>query len=297
MKSIFVLLMTIALLVVSSCGSGGGDGKSEPQALRISAITDVNAKKLEEQYKLVGDWLSGKIGMPVKFVPVQDYSAAVAAISTGQTDMVWFGGVTAVQAENRTAEGVSFVVCRDIDIKFKTYFIANSLLKIAPVDDLASLTERAKDRSFTFGSISSTSGHVMPRHFFTEQSGKRPEDVFANVAYSGSHDATLAKVANGEVDYGALNFSVYETASEEMKKKAHVVYETPPYVDYCFVARNGIGQELIDKIRNAFISLSNEDEGDAAILESFGAGRFITARREDWEGIRKVLRAGVDVSG
>jgi ABC-type phosphate/phosphonate transport system substrate-binding protein len=49
--------------------------------------------------------------------------------------------------------------------------------------------------TFTFGSRSSTSSHLMPRKYFMEQAGVPPEQVFRTVAYSGSHDVVMQMVA------------------------------------------------------------------------------------------------------
>jgi len=146
-----------------------------------------------------------------------------------------------------------------------------------------------------FGSKSSTSGHVMPRHFFVAQSGRRPEEVFSAVAYSGSHDVTLRQVANGDVDVGALNYTNYERADPALQEAAPIVYATPEYVDYVWVARREIGTDLIEKIRRAFVSLDPAEDAERKILESFKAGRFVAAEKAWWNGIRSVLEAGVGV--
>ena len=49
----------------------------------------------------------------------------------------------------------------------------------------------------------------MPRSFLL-QAGLNPEKDFKHVAFSGAHDATVAAVAAGKVQAGALNISVWE---------------------------------------------------------------------------------------
>ncbi|MFR0657200.1 PhnD/SsuA/transferrin family substrate-binding protein, partial [Pantoea sp. SIMBA_079] len=67
-----------------------------------------------------------------------------------------------------------------------------------------------KGKSFAFGSISSTSGSLMPRYFMLKQDNIKPEEYFGRVAYSGAHDATVAWVQAGKVDGGVLNASVWQ---------------------------------------------------------------------------------------
>ena len=298
------MIAVAGIFAVASCGpannaTGGNSasGGKTPEKLIITAIPDDNADKLKEHFGNIAKYLEGKIGMPVEYMHVENYAASVTAIANGQAHMSWMGGVTTVQADQQTEGGVEIVCCRDIDKKFKTYFIGNKEAGARKVDDLKMLAEVAKGKDFTFGSKGSTSGHLMPRFFFTEQSGKKPEDVFGKVAYSGSHDKTLAQVADGTFTVGALNFATYDKASDDLKAKAPIIYTTPTFVDYSFVARKDLGEELIGKIRKAMLELDpNSDEGKK-ILGFMKAGKFVEAEMKDWDGIRNVMESGVDIGG
>ncbi|MCC6574834.1 MAG: putative selenate ABC transporter substrate-binding protein [Planctomycetes bacterium] len=274
--------------------------KVELKELRISAIPDSDAKKIEEKCNLFGEYLSRKLGIPVKFMPQQNYAACVTGLATDQLELVWFGGVTGVQADKKMDGKCTFVACRDIDKKFKSYFIANKSAKIGTLKDLDALAEIGDEKTLTFGSKGSTSGHVMPRHFFQEQSGEKPEDVFKKVAYSGSHDATIRNVADGTADFGVLNYKNWDTAKDDLaraKDKCEIIYTTPDYVDYVWGARDSIGTDWIKKIKDAILALDAKNETDAKILEAWGAkgGKFVECEKKEWDGIKKILEAGVDV--
>src|SRR5574341_1997851 len=95
--------------------------------------------------------------------------------------MVWYGGFTFVQARKRTGTAIP-VVSRQEDLEFHSKFITRKDTGIRALADL-------KGKTFSFGSVSSTSGHLMPRYFLM-QNGIVPERDFKNVAFSGAHDAT-----------------------------------------------------------------------------------------------------------
>jgi hypothetical protein len=62
-----------------------------------------------------------------------------------------------------------------------------------------------------------------------------PDTDLKRIAFSGAHDATVAAVAGGKVDAGALNISVWEKLVEAGKadpKTTRVFYTTPGYYDY-----------------------------------------------------------------
>jgi len=169
--------------------------------LRVSAIPDENPQELLRIYTPFVDYLSKEIGLPVKFVPVVDYAATVVALAANRLDLVWYGGFTSVQAVSR-AKGAKRIAMRKEDVEFKSKFITRKGSGIRSLKDL-------KGKTFSFGSVSSTSGHLMPRYFLL-QAGIKPERDFAKFSFSGAHDATAAWVEAGKIDAGALNFLVWD---------------------------------------------------------------------------------------
>jgi phosphonate transport system substrate-binding protein len=292
----------------SSSSAPAATSKAAPSAartLRFSGIPDSDKEKLTQQYQAVADWLSAELGMPVEYVHAPDYTGAVTALAADKVDFVWLGGVTAVEAETATRGQAIFLATRDTDLRFKSYFIANRVhvdsgrfvertdLSPQPLADLAALKPALAQGTFTFGSKSSTSGHIMPRHFLeSPEVGISPEKDFAQPAgyqLQGGHSATLAAVASGAVDVGVLNYTNWEKAAPEEKAKAPLIYVTPEYVDYCMVAHARIGNELAEKLREAFAGLDASDPADKRVLDAFSAQKFVKADPKDWDGIRNVL--------
>ncbi len=299
------LFMASTATVAEAPRAGSGpqpiqDKTEEIKEIRISAIPDSDAKAIEEKCNLIAERLTKALGIPVKFMPQQNYAACVTGLATDQLELVWFGGVTGVQADQKMGDKCTFVACRDADKKYKTYFIANKESKIGTVKDLKELAAKGEDMTFTFGSKSSTSGHVMPRHFFQDQSGEKPEDVFKSVAYSGSHDKTIRDVAEGTAKIGALNFKNWDNAKDDLakaKEKCELIYTTPDYVDYMWVGNNRVGADNLKKIKDFFLGLDPANEEDNKILAAWGikGGKFVGCEKKEWDGIKKVLEAGVDV--
>lgn len=296
------LLPLSALLLLAACGGdSSASPKPEPAAapklVRLSAIPDFNKGTLEDTCRHLCAFLQKETGVEFRYDASPDYAASVSQMVANKLDLVWYGGVTSCDAETANDGNVTFVACRDIDQKFKSYFIANqdaiAAGKVKAVGSLAELKAMAKNLSFTFGDKKSTSGHVMPRHFLVA-AGIDPEQDFkspASYRQSGGHAATLASVGSGEVDLGALNFSYYDKATAAEQAKAPVVFTTPDYVDYCFVAHNRLGKDLTDRIRAALLKLDSSNPEHAAILKEWGAGRFVAADSKGWDGIRAVIKA------
>ena len=263
-------------------------GQAE-NTLKVSAIPDENPTELQRKFAPLGKYLESKIGMKVEFTPVSDYAATVEGLAAKKIDMVWYGGFTFVQAYLKTNKTAVPIVQREEDEKFRSVFITQTDSNIKSLKDL-------KDRTFTFGAPSSTSGHLMPRAFLLKE-GFDPDKTFKRIAYSGAHDATALQVAGGKVDAGALNISVFEKMMAEKKidgKQVRVFYTTPPYYDYNWTVRGDLDPALIKKLTDAFLALDGKNPADAEILKLQRATRFVPSNAANYKGIEEAaLSAGL----
>ena len=284
------------LVIAASLTSCSAPEKDAKQAvLQIGAIPDQNPEKLNRLYGALSEELSEKLEVPVRYAPVSNYAAAVSAFRTGSLDLVWFGGLTGVQARLQTP-GARVLAQRDIDAKFTSVFIANGASGLRPFTSADQLVE-LKGRRLAFGSESSTSGRLMPQYFMGEN-GVKPDDLAGGgPGFSGSHDATIAVVQSGAYEVGALNEQVWRSNVKDGRvdpDKVKVIWRTPPYVDYHWVVRPDLdarfGDGFTDNLQSTLLELSAETENGAAILELFGAERFIPAEDDDYVMIETVGR-------
>ncbi|WP_324276894.1 putative selenate ABC transporter substrate-binding protein [Blastococcus brunescens] len=258
--------------------------------LRIGAIPDQDPEVLQRLYGTVADSLSDALQLDVSYEPVTDYAAAVSLFRTGDLDLVWFGGLTGVQARLRTPGAVP-IAQRDIDAAFHSVFVVNAATGLAPSDDLTPLA----GRRFTYGSETSTSGRLMPA-FFLQQQGVDPSGFPGGPGFSGSHDATLALVASGTYEAGVLNEQVWRSRTEEgAVDPAVMLYaRTPAYHDYHWLlapsAVDRLGADLPSRLTGYFTGLAPDDPDDAVVLELFGADSFIATEAANYEQIEAIGR-------
>jgi phosphonate transport system substrate-binding protein len=274
MKRLSVLL--IALSLGLSAMQVAAQGLKE---LRLSAIPDENPQEMLRIYSPFAEYLTKEIGMPVKFTPVVDYAATVEGLAANRLEMVWYGGLTSVQAAKQ-AKGARRIIMRKEDAEFKSHFITRKDTGVKALADL-------KGKTFAFGSVSSTSGHLMPRYFLLK-GGINPEKDFAKFSFSGAHDATAAWVEAGQVDAGALNFLVWDKLIETKKvdtSKVSIFWTTPPYVDYVWTVRAGVDKATVEKITKAFLKLDYNKPDDKKLLDLHRTKGYIAAKDEDWKGI------------
>jgi phosphonate transport system substrate-binding protein len=175
-------------------------------------------------------------------------------------------------------------VQRAEDEAFKSVFITTD----PAITKLADL----KGKDVSFGSQSSTSGHLMPRSFIM-QAGLDPDKDFKRVAFSGAHDATIAAVASGKVQAGALNISVWNKFVEDKKvdtSKVRVFFTTPSYYDYNWSVHADMPVATREKLQAAFLALDKSTPEGKAILDLQRASKFVPTKADNYKGIEAAAR-------
>ena len=279
-RTLKTLLATTAITAFTALA-----GAAHAQAVfKMTAIPDESPTELARKAVPLVKYLEQQLGMKVEFTPVSDYAAAVEALVNKQVDMAWYGGFTFVQANIRSGGKVIPLVQREEDEKFRSVFITSdpSILTLADL----------KGKTVSFGSQSSTSGHLMPRSVLL-QANIDPDKDFKRVAYSGAHDATIAAVAAGKVDAGALNISVWDKFVADKKvdpSKVKVIFTTAPYFDYNWTVHADMPAAQREKLTKAFLSLSAATPEGKEVLDLQRATRFVPTKAENYKGIEAAGR-------
>lgn len=300
MKPVLPILLAL-LLPLGACTAREESSSRAPasqpaitQPFVTGAIPDQDPEQLQRLYSKLADYLSQELGVPVDYKPVTDYAAAVTAFKVGDLDMVWFGGLTGVQARLQVP-GAEAISQRDIDANFHSVFIANKATGIEPIASPEGL-QALKGHTFTFGSESSTSGRLMPQYFLA-QAGVTPEDFRGEVGFSQNHDATIKLVEAGTYEVGVLNEQVWNKrlqAGEVDSSRVQVIWRTPAYYDYHWVIHPSVkeryGEDFPARVQAALLKLDPTVPEHREILDLFGANQFIPTEDANYAQIEEVGR-------
>ncbi len=275
----FSALLTCAAL-------GLGTLAQAQTVFRVTTIPEEAATEQVRKFTPLASYLEKALGMKVEFTPVNDYPAAVEALVNKKVDLVWFGGFTHVQANIRSGGKIVPLAQREEDTKFQSVFIAKTDSGIKTLADM-------KGKQVSFGSQSSTSGHLMPRSFLLA-ANINPEKDFRRIAYSGAHDATIASVVSGKVDAAALDITVWKKFVTENKvdtKAVDVFYTTPGYFNYNWSVHADMPKALQDKVKAALLALDPAKPDQAEILRLNRATRYIATQPENYKGLESAARS------
>ncbi|MBT3905958.1 MAG: putative selenate ABC transporter substrate-binding protein [Rhodospirillaceae bacterium] len=275
-----VLIMALVAPVL-----GVGSAKAADTFV-FTAIPDEDQAQLRKRFNKVADYLSNKLGVKTKYIPVKSYGAAVTAFRNNQVQLAWFGGLSGVRART-LVKGSQAIAQGAEDKAFVTYFIAHAS---TGMKESKTFPKAMAGKTFTFGSKGSTSGRLMPDFHIRKIYGKAPKEVFTKVGFSGNHTKTIQLVQSGAYQVGAVNFKVWEKNLKSGKvdpKKVSIIWRTPPYPDYQWSVRGDIekkfGTGFIGKITNVLLNMKDKD-----LLASFPRSGFIPAKNADYQPILDV---------
>jgi len=282
-KNISSIAVLCLLLLVNHSTFADDMGK----ILKIGLLPDDNTEIILERFEPVRLRIEKEIDCEVQVaIPAigkkHTYDDLVNELIAGKIDMAYLGGFSYVKAASKIP--TTLIAMRKKDTKFRSYFIARRSLNIKSLTDL-------KGHSFAFGSSSSTSGHLMPRHFLTNKGINPSKDFKGAEKYSGTHGNTLRMVISGQVDAGVLNSNVYDRYLQEGKintDNIEVVWVTPGYSDYIWVASETLNHSVKNKLANFFINLTPGSLEDNKILKSLEADYYISPKENMFFKLKEV---------
>jgi len=223
----------VAMGILAGSSLYGADG-----SITLAIVIDGSNK--EDRAPLQA-YLTKAMGQSVSVEAPGTFKETVAGLADGSYDFACLGALVYIRAHAKY--GVIPLVQRASDLRYHSVFITGTDSSIHSLRDL-------KGKKFAFGDIDSTSAHLMAYREL-KQAGIDPETDLKS-RYSGSHPATAAMVANGTVDAGAIDETVFEfliRGGQLDTSKVRVFYTSKPYLDYVYVARKHVS----DSTRERFV--------------------------------------------
>ncbi len=222
------------------------------------------------------DWLEHATGRNVKLIVPTNYAATVEAVGNGSVDLAHFGGLAYLKAAERYQAAA--LVQRTDDRAFHSLFITSS-------PDVKTLSD-LRGKSFAFGDVLSTSGHLIPAKELLAAKIDPETDIQAR--FSGNHTNTAVAVNAGQVVAGALDETVYHKLVNDKTidaQKARVFKTSEPFVDYTWATTQALDPQVRAKIRAAFLGLD-----DPKVLALLRATKYVPSSESEYAELRTTAR-------
>lgn len=230
--------------------------------------------RLNEPLRL---YLEKTLGIPVEMTVGASYAATSEALRFGRIDIAYLGPVTYI-LQGRKVPMEPFA--RPSHAVVGPTFQA---VVIVPADSPAKTLKDLKGKEVAFGDPASTSGTWVPRYMLADAGLISGRDYKLRVL--GAHDAVALAVATKKVAAGGLSRPIYERLLKEEKIDANavrVLSYSPAIPEYMWTFREGLSPEMKEKIRKAFIGVT-----DPEALKVFRAEAFIPSVDSDVDRVRQ----------
>ena len=273
----------VLFLLLTACGGGGEQGSDDPEALRVGLIPNQNPESVEAQYEPFGGYLSEQLGREVELTVPTSYNAVVEAMANDELDLAYYGGLTYVQARER-----SEVTPLITEINPRTGDTTYRSVIIVPADSQVQEVSELRGKDFAFGSVSSTSGSLYPAIMLRDVGGIDYRTDLGNFNYTNGHDATAQAVANGQVDAGGVEDRILYNLQEEGTidpDSVRVIEESTPIEGYPWVVRDALPEDLKEDIAQAFLNID-----DPVLLDLLRAQGYERVEAGDYDYVEEQAR-------
>jgi phosphonate transport system substrate-binding protein len=260
--------------------------------LLIGLIPEMNIFKQKQRFKLLGDYLSNKTGIPVEFTILSRYGNIIESFTSEKMDGAFFGSFTGALAIQKLGVApLARPVNLDNSSTYKGYLFVRKNSGIKTVADM-------KGKKMAFVEKATTAGYVFPLAWLKENGVPSLDGFFSEYYFTGSHDAAVMSVLNKKADIGAAKHSMYDRVRKEdprVDQELVILAVSPEVPSNGLCVRKDLDKAIKAKLKDALLNLHNEPEGKA-VLEKFGALKFIETTAKDYQPVFDMAnKAGIDI--
>lgn len=270
---LFALCLTLGMnMQVASAAD------ADPELLKIALLPDENASQLIKRNQPLKDYLESTLGKEVELIVTTDYSSMIEAMRFGRIDLGYFGPLSYVMAKSKSEIEPFAAMIVDGKPTYRSIIIANAESGVESYADI-------KGKKMAYGDRASTSSHLIPKTVLLESAGLAA-DMDYEAHFVGTHDAVAVNVANGNADAGGLSEVIFEHVMDRGlidRDKVRILGHSAEFPQYPWAMRSNLNPELKQKIRDAFINITDEE-----ILNNLKAEGFAAVTDSDYDVIRKM---------
>lgn len=235
------------------------------------------------QVASLAEWLETQTGHSFGvYVPNADENV-VDGLCAGNVDFAVVGTVSYLQAHEQCD---AHILVRGLNADGKDAYRAAI---IVPADSSLQSLADLRGRTFAFGAINSTQGHLIPR-LMLQQAGLILDD-FKSYTYSDSHTAVANAVTSHRYDAGALQDTLALNLAQRGLVRILAISE--PFPSSGIVAGPHIPQGTFELVRETLLKL--DPIQDSASLYQWDRTEmplgFIAAQDNEYDELRQIARS------
>ena len=193
-----LLAVAAAALITTPLWSHNAWAQGAPLRFGVGMFQP-DREKNDATYRPLAQHLAARLGRPVELRTVDSWEGLAKSLANGETDIALVGPWGYVLANHFADAQVVSTILYQGKPEYFAMIVTHPESGLNSAQDL--LGPKGKGRSFAFGDKGSTSGYLIPLHFFLQQ-GIDPDKHFGRVLYT-KHQAIQTQVTAGQLDAGA----------------------------------------------------------------------------------------------
>ncbi len=262
-------------------------------AIKVAIASVVSPKESYAYYEEMIQYISQKLGGPVKTVQKRSYQEINQLIQNNEIDFAFICGGSYIDIDGNTTPGIKLLVAPQVYGKttYNSYIIVPNNSNYTDLLDL-------RGKKFAFSDPLSNSGKLYPTYrlalinetpwsfFGVDENGRN------NSFFTYSHDNSIIAVAEGLADGAAVDSLIYEYMKDtkpEVIAKTRIIEISPPFGIPPVVVPEFIEPFLEQRLKNIFLNMDKDEEG-RKILSKVRVDRFVSINDNAYDSIREMRK-------
>jgi phosphonate transport system substrate-binding protein len=239
-----------------------------------SVAMDVPAAMVKRMAPLA-HYLTSKTGIKVSFRASPNLGSAVNELGEDFTQIAYLTPVAYVEAHDKYGAQPLASPITHGKSTFNLVVAVRSGSPFVTMEDL-------KGHSFAFGDEK-----ALLQRAVVVGGGVKLEEL-SRYSFLKHYDNIAKAVLNDDFDAGILKDTIYEEFADKGLRK---LYVSPPLPSYLFAINKSVPEDMVKKLRAAFLALKADTPQHKTILQGLDIGYdgFETVRDEDYDVVRKLI--------
>ncbi len=250
--------------------------RGQERGLTIAANPNLSPIELLNNFGPLARALEAELGVKVSLVSGKDYDDTIALLREGKVDIAGTGAFGYVSA--RAQFGAKLIV-RYVEEGGEFYRALIIARADGGIDSLAAL----KGKRFAFTDTKSTSGYLLPL-LALRQHGVQLKDL-GQVDFVKRQPNSAIAVYGGRADAGAIADNQLNEKYGVKLAQLKVLWSSAPIPHGVWMARPGLGDDEVARIRRAILKASLGDDVRQGLAKASVRG-FVAAHERDFDYVR-----------
>ncbi|RYG61349.1 phosphate/phosphite/phosphonate ABC transporter substrate-binding protein [bacterium] len=284
-----IRLLILSALVVTGCTFKKAELGTAENPVKLFFVPAVDAQVIDANAKLMKAWMETNTPYKFQVFTPQNYIAVVEAFGSGRADVAGLNTFGYLLANQKYGAVVKMVVVRYGKTTYQSAIIAKKG-RFKDIKELAG-------KKIAYVDPASLSGYILPQKFLADQGVKPADSIFAM-----THDNVVSMVYQGRVDAGATFYSPPDPKGEirdarhwvktqypDVEQRVEILRLTNEIPNDPIVFRKEVPDEMKTKIIEAFLKMTKDEKGRAALDSVYGATDLQAASEKDFAGVKAMV--------